>query len=144
MKHLILIIAIALLIGCEKNEDPIILEPIITQTDLLTAHVWNFDTLTTTCSDPEFILSTSIISESMKESGICKFYTNGTYTYTLRHVDSYGTWSFNTNETEIIFDFGTNHFYNAPFTLTATVFEFKNIIYPGSRQEFNMIWRWIN
>lgn len=125
--------------SCEPIENPIILEPVITQIDLLTAHVWNFDTLTTTCSDPEFILSTSICSESYA-NGICNFYANGVYTMTLIYQEHYGTWSFNTDETEISF----SSFYNAPFILTTTVFEFKNIVYPGSEQEFDMTWRWVN
>jgi hypothetical protein len=88
-------------ISCEKdtNDNEIKSE----QFKLLTAHIWNFDTITTICKDPEIQWFINLIDSSFS-GGTVYYGTNGDFILTIGdgEVVESGKWKFSNAETEII------------------------------------------
>jgi hypothetical protein len=87
----ILIVICILPQGCEKDDEK------SEKFKLLTAHTWNYDTISTICQDPEIKWFINMLDNESKGSTVM-YNADGKF---VSHFES-GSWKFDNGETEII------------------------------------------
>jgi hypothetical protein len=131
-----LFFALFIISSCEKKEE----EP--DKTALLTNHVWNFDKLTTSSTDPDILLAVNLLGALMT-GGTLTIAANGTYTMTLLGLPDAGTWELNDNETTFTLNKGTDdESVQEIIKLTSTVFETKEMMDDEDYGEFDINYHW--
>jgi hypothetical protein len=125
-------------IGCDKDEDgngP-------DKQGLLTAHVWNFDKLTTNSTDQDVQLLVNLMGAFMT-GATATFSANGTYTISILGETDSGTWELSGDGKKIIMDKGTDDETEVTIvTLTSDVLEFKESV-TDEGLTFDVTYRWI-
>jgi len=124
----LLILVLFTMNDCKKNAEEPKEEIGLNKKALLTSHIWKFDNLSTTSTNPIIQLAVSLVKASYK-SATMNFTTDGTYTGSLLGQSENGSWEFNAGETSIIIDKGTAYETEAIIVqLTSVVLEL-NVLY---------------
>ena len=112
---------------------------------LLTAHIWNFNGLTTTSTDTDVLLLVNLMAVLMT-NGTCYFASDGTYTLTIPAIEETdtGTWELSSDGTKLTFDPGTaGETTDDIVTLTSDVLEFVETVSEEGYAVFNATFRWV-
>jgi hypothetical protein len=89
------LIILAVSSGCEKDNQ--------TTTELLTAHIWRFDKVTTTSADEDIQNAVALVNALMTGATLV-INADGTYTLTILNQDDDGTWQLSADEEKLIMD----------------------------------------
>jgi hypothetical protein len=92
---LITLIFIVVSVSCEKKDKSTM--------ELLTAHIWRFDKVTTTSED-EGIQDMVTLVNALMTGATMSIHADGTYTLTILNQDDDGTWQLSADETKLLMD----------------------------------------
>lgn len=135
----ILVLSVIAMSGCNKDEDgngP-------DKQSLLTAHVWNFDKLTTTSTDAEVQFTVAFMAALLTESTI-SFTANGVYTWTILGESDTGTWELSADGKTLTMDKGTEDERTQTLvTLNNDLLETKENLEDEDDGTIPVNWRWV-
>lgn len=129
---LFLSVSLIFVSSCKKDED----DP--DKTGLLTSHIWNFDDLTTSSTNSDVQLMINFVKALMTDATL-EFTSGGSYTLTAMDESESGSWSFNTDETELLLDGSPAEI----LTLTSSVLEFKQQEDDEEYGQYTVTYRWV-
>ncbi len=134
-----LIFALFTLTGCENGDNGNGAD----KTVLLTAHIWKFDKLSTTSTDPEIQMSANFLSAFFTNSTL-NFAADDTYTWTIMDMPTSGTWEWNADKTKITLDKGTED--EAVQTISTLTSDVLEVIETGMLEDIGNVdvtMRWV-
>jgi hypothetical protein len=135
----ILVIAILSMAGCEKKDD----ENGPDKKALLTAHIWKFESLTTTSTDTQVQLAVNLMAAFMTNATL-NISADGTYTMTILGESDSGIWELNEDGTKLTIDKGTeDESVQTIVTLTSDVLEFLETVTDEDYGTFDVKYKWV-
>ena len=134
-----LIFTVIVLTGCEKDDNG------PDKNALLTAHIWNFDDLSTTSADPDIKQITNMMAAFLAYSTL-DFDTDGTFSEIWPEMDANltGTWELNADGTNLTFNKGTDdETVSSILTLTSDVLELNATVVEEDYGNYDVTYRWV-
>jgi hypothetical protein len=139
---LMLVIAVPVMTGCEKDDDKKDNGP--DKESLLTAHIWKFSSLSSTSTDQDVQLFVSMMSIFMTNATL-EFGKDGSYTMTLPALETSdtGTWKLSSDGTKLTITTGGEQAVSTISKLTSDEFEFKETVDEEGMPAFEVTYTWV-